>query len=230
MASIESMNTMSSGVIAALARLWVRSSAPLMIVTSSVESFPPKFLFTSCRSTNVRSCVRRKSAECRWPRIVSSSAAIGIEMGCVMNSSTLTSGAKNAPIARPYVVHSACGMISPNSRTTVTDSTTEVTGSVMRSSTSGSDSAAIAFHTTNVTKSLCGLLMICRTLSACFLSRDLPLVIRISISTSSRDISPSVNPDIIPAVNTSPRADNRNTRYSASVRSSASCLSVGRMA
>ena len=127
-------------------------------------------------------------------------------------------------------MHSACGIISPNRSTTVTDRITDVTGSVIRSSTSGSDSAAIAFHTTSVTSSLCGLLIMLRIFSACFFSCDLPLLIRISISTSSNDIRPSVSPDISPAVSTRPMLDSRNTRYSASVSSSGFSREVGRIA
>ena len=76
--------TRASGVMTAATVLWLMSSAPLMIVVSSVVSSPPWPPCASepCRSTSAFSCARRKRPPpSSTPSTRSSSFAIGMLTG-----------------------------------------------------------------------------------------------------------------------------------------------------
>mmetsp|Transcript_66956 Transcript_66956/g.217894 ORF Transcript_66956/g.217894 Transcript_66956/m.217894 type:complete len:251 (-) Transcript_66956:693-1445(-) len=60
-----------------------------------------------------------------------------------------------APILRPKDLQSACGMISPKSRTAVTEKATALTGDIMSSSNTGKPSMAAALQINKVTSKRC---------------------------------------------------------------------------
>lgn len=62
---------------------------------------------------------------------------MGQEMGNVANISRRTGAANMAPISRPCFEHKACGMISPNKSTAVTDMAMATLSETIRFSATG---------------------------------------------------------------------------------------------
>ena len=74
-----------------------------------------------------------------------------------------------------HLLHNACGRISPNTSTAVTDMTIAVTGSARRSRNSGSASIAMALHISSVTRRKCWLRTSGRMPAECACSVGVPL-------------------------------------------------------
>lgn len=76
--------------------------------------------------------------------------------------------------AGTYLLHNACGIISPNARTAVTDMMIAASGCTSRSSSTGSASIAPALHSSSVTSSKCWLAMTGMMRAAYFRSLGVP--------------------------------------------------------
>mmetsp|Transcript_2053 Transcript_2053/g.3242 ORF Transcript_2053/g.3242 Transcript_2053/m.3242 type:complete len:247 (-) Transcript_2053:31-771(-) len=202
--SDESINTLSKGVMLVAAVLLVRSSAPRMTAISCSDKVPPNPAVLLCTSTNALSCALRNKAECSEPRMKSSRRPMGHAMGEHRTMSSRTNQAEEAPTFSPYREQIAWGRISPNMRTTDTDSTTAVTGSASLSIKSGRASVDAALHSNSVTSSWWLFLTTGMITSAQRFSSAVPLRLKTSSSTVSKLMRPSVRPLMAPAIMTSP--------------------------
>mmetsp|Transcript_20191 Transcript_20191/g.56246 ORF Transcript_20191/g.56246 Transcript_20191/m.56246 type:complete len:249 (-) Transcript_20191:535-1281(-) len=99
--SLDSMNTLSSGVMDLEAVLDVRSSAPRMTNTSASVSEPPNPAVLPCTSTSAMSWWRRNSSEWLDPRTKSNSLPTGHATGAHSSMSSRTNQANWAPTSRP---------------------------------------------------------------------------------------------------------------------------------
>ena len=119
-------------------------------------------------------------------------------MGNAAHWSTRTSHTHLEPIESPYDLHSACGMISPKSSTIDTDTSTAPTSPSSLSRKMGSASIATAFHTSRVTSTRCWFRRMGMTRWASRFCDAVPDRIRISRSSRSMPIRPSVRPLMSP--------------------------------